>query len=82
MLKSYIMLKKPMINEANRIKRFKWANLQALDQRHVLWTDKSSIRTDSYGKFVIKMSFTTLIIHEQPLKVVVNLSRYGDLPTR
>jgi transposase len=53
-IKSYIARRKPMISEKNRIKRLKWArtykNWTKKDWRRVLWTDESTISTDSSGK--------------------------------
>jgi transposase len=52
--KSHIARKKPFISEVNRQKRLKWAKEHAKfkieDWRRVIWTDESSISTDSYGK--------------------------------
>jgi Transposase/DDE superfamily endonuclease/Helix-turn-helix domain len=52
--KSRVARKKPFISEENRHKRLKWArdhkNFKREDWRRVLWTDESSVSTDSYGK--------------------------------
>jgi DDE superfamily endonuclease/Transposase/Helix-turn-helix domain len=53
-IQSHVARKKPFISEENRLKRLQWArdhrNWTKEQWRRVLWTDESSISTDSNGK--------------------------------
>ncbi|CAG8835856.1 36073_t:CDS:1, partial [Racocetra persica] len=52
--KSYIACKKPFLTKKAQRKRYNWAkehkNWTKEDWRRVLWTDESSVSTDSNGK--------------------------------